>query len=566
LSSVRTVRGVPRCAIAVLLPAFGPLGVTVLEALLFHSTLKTISFGFPLASIVALFMATYLAVVLGIRSLDVRSFRYLSLCAPISVVCVLALADGRITPIESLSLVGSYGVFVLLNWWLESACGPCRPAADQDCLRRAPGALTPLVLGIAVAAAGSGLLVHGAVGGPASVIGRQSLLGMEAIAALLIFVSVALRRQASDLAIASVAGFLSFSSAVTLGVFGMTAHDPSLDPVVHVVAAMAIFVIPAILLPVAMNQPEQFTADDHRRHSESHMDNIFAWRNLKRDLSNYQLLSNRDVDGNLVTGMNSGTHWLSVMLANAIARQHGLALPKFFSFDAAGHPVGTPRALMRRPGIPAIALYHNQPAAPLAWPIVRRFVFLPKQVVLVRDIRDVLISAYVKWLQGREIPFSEFVRGDPGSRHGYLCDVWWYVSFLNRWGDMKRCAPEDTLIVRYEDLVEDTAYWLRRVGEHFGLGLCADAINAALALREKDAAQVWLDPKTKRVIQDPKAKSAIQFSDDDMRALRRILERHLRYDFGYDYGLQGAPLIRLQGPGDLESCRGTCAHDHTPTC
>ena len=112
---------------------------------------------------------------------------------------------------------------------------------------------------------------------------------------------------------------------------------------------------------------------------------------------------------------------------------------------------------------------------------------IPKQVVLVRDIREVLVSAYVKWISESEISFSEFVRGDPTNRLGYLCDVWWYVSYLNRWVDVKASAPGDTLVVRYEDMVAEPALWLRRMSDHFGLNLSERAIEAALTLRDKDA-------------------------------------------------------------------------------
>ena len=260
------------------------------------------------------------------------------------------------------------------------------------------------------------------------------------------------------------------------------------------------------------------------------------------------MLHHRNVDGNLVTGMNSGTHWVTVMLATAIAKQHGLELPKYFSFTAAGHLVGIPSALVRRPGIPAIALSHNHPAAPLAWPIVRRLVPIPKQVVLVRDIREVLVSAYVKWIPNREISFSEFVRGDPTNRRGYLCDVWWYVSYLNRWGDVKASAPDDTLVVRYEDMVAEPALWLRRMSDHFGLDLSDRAIEAALTLRDKSAVLAKRDPKdTEAVIALADAKAEIRFSDEDLQELRSTLSRHLRYDYGYDYGLEKISLIPVRG-------------------
>jgi hypothetical protein len=343
-------------------------------------------------------------------------------------------------------------------------------------------------------------------------------------------------------------GTLAFNSTVTIGIFGLTSHRNWIDPSIYTIAAVAALVVPVVLFLLAFKQTKRWFSGAHGQDSDAHLDNVFAWRNLKRDLSNFQLLHHRNVDGNLVTGMNSGTHWVTVMLATAIAKQHGLELPKYFSFTAAGHLVGIPSALVRRPGIPAIALSHNHPAAPLSWPIVRRLVPIPKQVVLVRDIREVLVSAYVKWIPNREISFSEFVRGDPTNRRGYLCDVWWYVSYLNRWGDVKASAPDDTLVVRYEDMVAEPALWLRRMSDHFGLNLSERAIEAALTFRDKNAVLAKRDPKdTEPVIAAAGAKAEIRFSDEDLQELRNTLSRHLRYDYGYDYGLEKVSLIPVRG-------------------
>ena len=374
----------------------------------------------------------------------------------------------------------------------------------------------------------------------------SSFAALGTVTQIMAFVWVSMRRQRSDLAAVGAIGALAFNSTVVLAVLGLTVRHRLVDPNPYAFAAIAALLVPAVLFPLAFKQ----TKRERSSESDVHMDNIFAWRNLKRDLSNFQLLHHRNVDGNLVTGMNSGTHWVTVMLATAIAKHHGLALPKYFSFTAAGDLVGIPSALVRRPGIPAIALSHNHPAALLASPLVRRLVPIPKQVVLVRDIREVLISAYVKWFPEREIPFSDFVRGDPTNRRGYLCDVWWYLSYLNRWGDVKASAPEETLVVRYEDIVANPAYWLRRMSDHFGLGLSHQAIEAALALRDKEAALAKRDPNDKeRVIAAPDSKTDVRFSEADLRQLRSILSRHLRYDYGYDYGLKGTTLLPMDGLG-----------------
>jgi Sulfotransferase family/Sodium/calcium exchanger protein len=548
LAAAETVFGIRSSALALIIPIFGPAGCAVIEALQPHHPIRAISMGFSLANAAILLFAGAWSLWLGIRSINARIFQYFLVSVPIPIVSVWALADSRITHFEAVSLILIYAAFVGSAWWLDRL--GAAPVKEGRAQRLNLSGSAALLLGLAITAVGSALLVdcaHLAILDWHRRSYASSFAALGTIAQIATFVWFSMRQERSELAVAGVVGSLAFNSTVTLGVFGLTSHHNWIDPSAYTIEAIATLLVPAILFPLAFKQTKRLLSGDGRSDTDVHMDNIFAWRNLKRDLSNYQLLGHRNVDGNLVTGMNSGTHWVTVMLATAIAKHHGLALPKYFSFTAAGDLVGIPSALVRRPGIPAIALSHNHPAAPLAWPIVRKLVPIPKQVVLVRDIREVMISAYVKWFPEREIPFSDFVRGDPTNRRGYLCDVWWYMSYLNRWGDVKAGAPDETLVVRYEDMVAEPALWLRRISDHFDLSLTDRAIEAALTFRDKDAVVAKRDPKdTERVVAPPEAKAAVRFSEADLRELRSILSRHLRYDYGYDYGLKDTPLIPIR--------------------
>ena len=547
LSSVESVYGVRSSALALVVPIFGPAGCAVVEALLPHHPIRAISMGFSLANAAVLLVAGAWSISLGIRSINARTFQYFLLSVPIPIVSEWALADSKISHFEAIGLMLIYVAFVASTWWLDRLT--IAPASSEERSRRGGAAtLAGLLTGVAITAAGSALLIacaHMAILDWHRRSFASSIAGLGTLAQIATFVWFSMRRDRSELAVAGVVGSLAFNATVTLAAFGLTAHHNWIDPSAYTIEAIATLLVPAILFPIAFKQTKR--SAEPRSVSDLHLDNIFAWRNLKRDLSNFQLLHHRNVDGNLVTGMNSGTHWVTVMLATAIAKHHGLALPKYFSFTAAGDLVGIPSALVRRPGIPAIALSHNHPAALLALPIVRKLVPIPKQVVLVRDIREVMVSAYVKWIPEREIPFSDFVRGDPTNRRGYLCDVWWYMSYLNRWGDVKACAPDETMVVRYEDMVAEPALWLRRISDHFGLNLSDRAIEAALTFRDKDAVIAKRDPSdVERVIAPPEAKADVRFSEDDLRELRSILSRHLRYDYGYDYGLKDT-LIPIRG-------------------
>jgi Ca2+/Na+ antiporter len=549
LAAAETVFGMRSSALALVIPIFGPAGCAVVEALQPHHPIRAISMGFSLANVAILLIVGAWSISLGIRSINARIFQYFLLCIPIPIVSEWTLADGKITHFEAVALILIYAAFVGTIWWFDRSS--VAPGKEIRARRLNIPASAALLAGVAITLIGSVWLIgcaHLAIVDWHRRSFASSFAGLGTIAQIATFVWISMRCERSELAVAGVVGTLAFNATVTLGVFGLTSHHNQIDPSVYTIQAIATLLVPAILFPLAFKQTKRLLSGDIRSDTDAHMDNIFAWRNLKRDLSNYQLLGHRNVDGNLVTGMNSGTHWVTVMLATAIAKHHGLALPKYFSFTAAGDLVGIPSALVRRPGIPAIALSHNHPAAPLAWPILRKLVPIPKQVVLVRDIREVLISAYAKWIPEREISFSDFVRGDPTNRRGYLCDVWWYISYLNRWGDVKAGAPGDTLVVRYEDMVAEPAHWLRRISDHFGLNLSDRAIETALALRDKKAVLARRDPNdTERVIAAPEAKADIRFSEADLRELRSILSRHLRYDYGYDYGLKDTTLIPIRG-------------------
>ena len=67
--------------------------------------------------------------------------------------------------------------------------------------------------------------------------------------------------------------------------------------------------------------------------------------------------------------------------------------------------------------------------------------------MLVRDLRDVMISNFEQWRADYGVSFSRYVAGDPRGK-AFFCDAWWYVRFLNRWGDIAGRYPEDTQVLR----------------------------------------------------------------------------------------------------------------------
>ena len=259
-----------------------------------------------------------------------------------------------------------------------------------------------------------------------------------------------------------------------------------------------------------------------------------AARGLSVDLSNFHLLHYRHVDGFLVTAKNSGTHWLRFMLSHALARRYGLPAPLHSSGRASDDFVGHPKHGQKYPQVPFIGSSHNVPSALFAQAWFRQLFRSPPVVVLVRDIREAMLSHYVKWGPLLDLSLSDYVRSPaPGRRD--VADAWWYVDFFNRWGRMAMSFPEAILIVRYEDLLEDAETWLGRIDAHLKLGLDADSIRAAAALADRETLRSKLDPEYgEEIVPDQQRRAGVSFSAEDEAQLQAVFDRHLVHAFGYD--------------------------------
>ena len=257
-----------------------------------------------------------------------------------------------------------------------------------------------------------------------------------------------------------------------------------------------------------------------------------ARRGRHIDVSNFHFLQYRKVDGFLVTAKNSGTHWLRFQLSCALAEQFHRPPPALASGDASDDDLGHPRRPPRWPEPPRIGSSHNLPSRLIGSRALRSLVAIPPTVVLVRDLKDALLSFYVKWRETYGVELSEFVAGDPtGAR--YKADVWWFIQFFNRWGEIAHRWPAQTLVVRYEDLLTDPAEQLRRIGRHWGVDFTEAAIAAGLAAAGRDRMAGQLDPAKTAVMSDQEARARILYTPADLAVLDAILARRLKWNFGY---------------------------------
>lgn len=284
------------------------------------------------------------------------------------------------------------------------------------------------------------------------------------------------------------------------------------------------------LSPVYLDQ----AASAFDRRTSRLSDLVFTVHCVNRHSTNLSILKYIDFQGFLVTGQHSGTHWIKWMLSHALAHRYGVEPPYYHNNPSSNVLVGHPRHPRIHGHLPRLASSHSIPPYALQWAWLRHLRRPPPYVVVIRDVRDLLISNYEKWKTTYQTPFSEYVKGDPRG-YAYVCDAWWYVRFANRWGDIARRWPDETLVLRYEDFRGDPLHALRRLARHFRLDLSDADLEAGIAVGSKEHMATRQDPAVDEIPVRLDGAGDTRFSLADLGALGAILDKHLRHDFGYAY-------------------------------
>lgn len=235
----------------------------------------------------------------------------------------------------------------------------------------------------------------------------------------------------------------------------------------------------------------------------------------------------------------SGTHWLKHMLASAISSQLDLPPPKY---AYAGDMIGGHKDPVKFPDIPLFGHSHNIPSSIIGNGIVRNLVKLPRYVVLVRDMRSILVSHYEKYKHEYNCSFDEYLRGDVNNRR-FDSDIWWCVRFQNAWGRVMQKHPEDFLLVKYEDLVEDPLCQLKHINSFLYLGLTDASLEHGINVSTKE--KMSLKPtKAKEKIKSPHSRTVVRmenmgnkeyFTQGNTEYFLKTCDKYLKYDFGYKY-------------------------------
>jgi hypothetical protein len=268
---------------------------------------------------------------------------------------------------------------------------------------------------------------------------------------------------------------------------------------------------------------------------------LLNYREFETNVNSFHILKYRMVDGFFVSAKNSGTHWLRFMLSAALASHYQLPPPRFSSGPESDAFIGHPRHRAVHAAAPRIGSSHNLPSKIIPWLGERRLLALPPTVVLVRDIRDAMLSYYLKWHADTGMPLGDYVRGGPGGRRT-PANAWWFMRFFDHWGEMIRAFGPQVLVVRYEDVQASPATWIRRIGAHYGVRFTDADLDAAMAVCGHEAVERQLDPQYGEVIvSDRDRRAAVQLSPEDDRYLLSLFRAFLKHDLGYGYGRPAEP-------------------------
>jgi hypothetical protein len=242
----------------------------------------------------------------------------------------------------------------------------------------------------------------------------------------------------------------------------------------------------------------------------------------------------RHADAYLATAQQSGTHWLSNLLAAAMCEQYGLPPLKNIAEKVI---IGHPRDPVTYPNIPRLVRTHNAPSILVHSAPVRALVQFPKYVVLVRDLRASLVSKYEKRKHEIPVTFSSYLRDHRLFGREHKWDLYKRIVFFNAWGRVHRLMPQQTCIVHYEHLRRNTPGELERVWRFLELPI-NDAglfVRAADACRKERMSEKEPPDRIRNLVRMDDRDPVEWFSNADRTYFSSCCRRLLKHSFGYDF-------------------------------
>jgi len=265
------------------------------------------------------------------------------------------------------------------------------------------------------------------------------------------------------------------------------------------------------------------------------MNATYLARYLRHDLFRMSLLWQRDADGYFATGQQSGSHWISNLMASAICQQYEVEkLDHIRDKSIICHP----RMSRRYENLPRLVRTHHAPSPLVHCLPLRGLLKFPKYVVLLRDLRASIVSRYERQTEELAgISFSASLRDHSLRARGTKWDLYKRFVFFNAWGDVARRLPEQTLLVHYENVRQNTAAELERIWRFLELPVSDPAMFARAAAECTKDRMAARDPHINNIVlvrkddRDP----VDWFSPADREYFSRRCAELLRHDFGYDF-------------------------------
>jgi hypothetical protein len=265
------------------------------------------------------------------------------------------------------------------------------------------------------------------------------------------------------------------------------------------------------------------------------MNFTYLARYVRHDLFRMSLFWQRDADGYFATGQQSGSHWISNLMASAICIQYGV--PKLEHIRDKSL-IGHPRMEQKHADLPRLVRTHHAPSPLIHSVPVRSLVKFPKYVVVLRDIRASIVSRFERQTEELAgISFSESLRDHSLWDRGTKWDLYKRFVFFNAWGDVSRKMPDQTLLLHYENLRRDTAGELERVWRFLDLPVSNPAMFAQAAADCSKDKMAEKDPHLRNIVlvrrdeRDP----VDWFNAEDREYFSSRCAELLRHTFGYDF-------------------------------
>jgi hypothetical protein len=264
------------------------------------------------------------------------------------------------------------------------------------------------------------------------------------------------------------------------------------------------------------------------------MDLAYASRYLRHDLFRLSVFWHRKTDGHIVTGQQSGSHWINNLLAFVLSEEYGI--PPLRHIDER-IIIGHPRMARTYPQIPRLVWTHHAPS-PLVHSAPMRALFqYPKYVLLLRDIRASLVGQYEKHKQDTSLSFSEYLRDHRLIGRSFKWDLDKRIVFFNSWGRVHELMPNRVLPVHYESLRRDAARELERVWRFLDLPVSDPTVfrRAADACSKENMSQNEPPVRTHNLVRRDERDPVEWFSASDRDYFSTRCAKLLKHPFGYDF-------------------------------